>query len=82
MGDVAQALSWLSVATGLGAAALWWMASAVRIPPFPAVGWGSHSGVFEPVRNALSKAATLNKWAAVVTGIAVALQAAATALPK
>lgn len=80
MVEAAKILSWLSVAAGAAAAVLWWLASNVRVPPFPSVGWDSHSRVFEPVRSALAKAAALNKWAALITGVAVALQAWSTAL--
>ena len=73
-------LSWISIAAGFVAAGLWWKAAGILIPPFPDVGFDSDSSVFEPVRQALVDGANWNKWAAGVTGIAVAAQAAAVAL--
>lgn len=70
---------WLAAGAGLLAAVMWLLASLVRVPPFPDVGFDSTSEVFEPVRQALAKGSSRNAWAAGVTAGAVLLQAAALA---
>lgn len=72
--------SWVAAGTGFLAAALWWRASAIEIPPFPDVGWDSHSAVFEPVRQAMARSSFWNRIAAAVTGLSVFAQAMALAL--
>ena len=67
--------AWLAIGAGLVAAVLWLAASLVKVPPFPDVGLDSHSGVFEPVRQAIGRASRWNAWAAGVTAGAVLLQA-------
>jgi hypothetical protein len=52
------------------AAVLWFLASTVRIPAFPDVGFDSGSEVFEPVRKALIAASRLNAAAAFFSAIA------------
>ena len=75
-----SALQWAAIVTGLLSAALWLWASTTRIPPFPDVGADSGSEVFEPVRQALVRGATINAWAAGVTALAVLAQALSLAL--
>lgn len=73
-----DATDYVSAGFALVAAALWLAASRVRVPPFPDVGFDSHSGVFEPVRVALSKTSRLNAYAAIFAG----LSAIASAIPR
>ena len=54
----------------LAAACLWFWASAIKIPPFPDVGFDSGGWVFEPVRAAMSKSAKRNALAALFSGLA------------
>lgn len=52
------------------AAWLWWRACRVEVPPFPDVGLGSGSWVFEPVRKAIARSAQLNARAALASALA------------
>ena len=65
----------------LAAAILWLLASWVRIPPFPDVGFDSDSSVFEPVRGALVRSSRLNAWAAFFAGLSALAGAVAQLLP-
>jgi hypothetical protein len=58
------------IATSVGAAFFWLRASLTTIPPFPDVGFDSHSGIFEPVRSALQLASSRNATAAFFASLA------------
>lgn len=60
----------VEVLAALAAAGLWLMASLVRVPPFPDVGWDSPSAVFEPIHAALRKASRQNAIAAACAAVA------------
>lgn len=60
----------VEIVSSIGAAAFWFWASLVRVPPFPDVGFGSSSKVFEPVHAALRKASCLNAIAAACAAVA------------
>ena len=63
----ATIISWLA---SFVAAMFWFLASRTKIPPFPDVGWGSGSWVFEPVRKALKAGSRRNAIAAFFSGVA------------
>jgi hypothetical protein len=67
-----QGLNYAAALASILAAAFWFAASVVQIPPFPDVGWDSAETVFEPVRTALRSASRRNAIAAFLSGVAAA----------
>ena len=54
----------------LAAAALWFWASSVRLPPFRNIGLDSVSKDFDPVHDAIHRASRRNTFAALASGVA------------
>ena len=71
-----SALSWLSIAAGFVAGALWLYAALIKVPTNIGSGYGALVGV-EEMTAGFKKQAFWNSCAAIATAVAALLQAAA-----
>lgn len=77
-----SAFAWLSVILAAVAAVLWLASALVDIPTDSlTVRWDSPVDA-AAMQSAMAKAAALNKWAALMTGLSVAFQAISLALSR
>lgn len=78
MKNAAEILALLALGAAFNAAWFWWRSSQVPLPHAPAQGEVIRADYNQEMHTALSNAASLNRWAAIWTGIAAVLSTAAS----